>query len=329
MSNIPSASSASAKAGMLRCDNFSTQVLDSSGHPMRFYGVKREGQLVEAYIEAREGEHFYFKVDSFAHAQNGIYALSFKAGGQSCEDQLWRVPSQPIILRGRRISANEVETLVSILFRSFLKPDATILSDQVSSSHDTLTHQKFCKALTTDDEVKGIRDLAEIDRMGEISVTLRRTTSQTLYAPSIPTTEYAPAKAIYEKTKKLGVVQFGSGPTVPSTTVCTASCTFDPNFVLNFKIHCAGRVRMQLLGYIPSEQECKRRRDEEMAAEEKRLENELSEVRKRRRVQRNADNSGMQSGEASTSSAKTEPNEFDFSSGGAANDPLIIDDLDD
>ncbi|KAE8245263.1 hypothetical protein A4X13_0g6009 [Tilletia indica] len=299
MSNIPSASSASAEAGMLRCDDFSTQVLDSSGHPMRFYGVKREGQLVEAYIEAREGEHFYVKVDSFAHAQNGIYALSFKAGGQSCEDQLWCVPSQPIILRGRRISANEVETL------------------------------KFCKALTTDDEVKGTRDLAEIDRMGEISVTLRRTTSQTLYAPSILTTEYAPTKAIYEKTKKLGVVQFGSGPTVPSTTVCVASCTFDPNFVLNFKIHCAGRVRMQLLGYIPSEQESKRRRDEEMAVEEKRLENELSEVRKRRRLQRNADNSGMQSGEASTSSAKTEPTEFDFSSGGAANDPLIIDDLDD
>ncbi|KAE8232919.1 hypothetical protein CF326_g2041 [Tilletia indica] len=129
--------------------------------------------------------------------------------------------------------------------------------------------------------------------------------------------------------KRLGALQFCAGPTIPSPDSPMFECTFDANFVLMFQISCFTRFGMQLLGYIPLDQEYKRRREEMMEAVEKRLQNEIDELRRWRRLYSGSDHSGTQASDASTSSVKTEPAEFDFSSGGTADNPLIIDDMSD
>ncbi|KAE8220104.1 hypothetical protein CF319_g6316 [Tilletia indica] len=120
-----------------------------------------------------------------------------------------------------------------------------------------------------------------------------------------------------------------AGPTIPSHKPQSVCCTYDADFTIIFKISCFTRFGMQLLGYIPLDQEYKRRREEMMEAVEKRLQNEINELRKWRRLYSGSDESGTQASEASTISVKTESTEFDFSSGGTADNPLIIDDMGD
>ncbi|KAE8245266.1 hypothetical protein A4X13_0g6013 [Tilletia indica] len=298
MSHTSSASSGPANNKTLYCDSFSAQILDGNGNPMRLYGIKREGRLVEAYLEAKEDEQFSVKVDS--SDLFGSYSVRLELGGQWCESHLCWLTQWPTIIQGRQISESEAETL------------------------------KFRRTAITDDEMHSIRDPAEVDRVGEISIKLRRVTSERPCSPpSFPTTALGPTKAICEKIKKLGALQFSAGPTVPSPDSPFVRCTYDANFLMIFKISCFTRFGLQLLGLIPSDHEYKRRREEIMEAVEKRLQNEINELRRWRRLYSGSEHSGMQASEASTSSVKTEPAEFDFSSGGTADNPLIIDDMSD
>ncbi|KAE8245269.1 hypothetical protein A4X13_0g6010 [Tilletia indica] len=294
-----SSSPGSADDKTLRCDHFSVQVLDSSDNPKQIYGLKREGTLVEAYIEAKEDEQFRIKVDS--SVQDGTYCAKLEVGGRWCEDRICRFRKWPIIFQGRQISASEFETL------------------------------KFCKVTVSDDEFQSIRDPAEVARMGQISITMRKVASRNPCIPTFPQGSIAPTKAIYEKTKKLGALQFGTGPVVSSGHQNFFTCTYDETFTLSFKICCVTRIGLQLLGLISPDLESERRREKEMEAEEKRLEKELNELRKRRRLLNSADRlrtSGEHAGETSTSGVKMQRTAFDFSRGGTANDPLNIDDED-
>ncbi|KAE8262260.1 hypothetical protein A4X09_0g7501 [Tilletia walkeri] len=116
---------------------------------------------------------------------------------------------------------------------------------------------------------------------------------------------------------------------MPSPDSPFVQCTYDANFLMIFKISCFTRFVLQQLGLIPSDHEYKRRREEIMEAVEKRLQNEINELRRWRRLYSGSEHSGTQASEASTSSVKTEPAEFGFSSGGTADNPLIIDDMSD
>ncbi|KAE8220103.1 hypothetical protein CF319_g6315, partial [Tilletia indica] len=91
------------------CDSFSAQILDGNGNPMRFYGIKREGRLVEAYLEAKEDEKFSVKVNSFDLC--GTYSVRLELGGQWCRAPICSFLHWPIIIQSRQISESEAETL--------------------------------------------------------------------------------------------------------------------------------------------------------------------------------------------------------------------------
>ncbi|KAE8261695.1 hypothetical protein A4X09_0g7619 [Tilletia walkeri] len=142
MSHTSSASSGPANSNTLHCDNFSAQILDSKGSPMRFYGIKREGSLVEAYLEAKEDEQFQVKVE--ASVKNGTYAATLEIGGKWCETLVCEVDDWPVTIQGRQINEDQVETLM------------------------------FCKAEVTDDELQSIRELEEVARLGEVCISLSK-----------------------------------------------------------------------------------------------------------------------------------------------------------
>ncbi|KAE8207061.1 hypothetical protein CF327_g7423 [Tilletia walkeri] len=133
MSQTTSTSSGPADSNTLHCDNFSAQILDGNGNPMRFYGIQREGHVVEAYLEAKEDEKFSVKVNSFDLC--GTYSIRLELGGQWCQAPICSFLHWPITIQGRQISESEAETL------------------------------KFRRTAITDDEMHNIRDPAEVDRV--------------------------------------------------------------------------------------------------------------------------------------------------------------------
>ncbi|KAE8245268.1 hypothetical protein A4X13_0g6011 [Tilletia indica] len=312
MSAGPSSSSAGpAIVDTLRWNDFSAQILDSTNTALRLYGVKQEGRLLQAYVEAKEGEQFFAKVDFSKRRSQEIYNIWLRLGGNHITGQVCRPGSWPRLIKDRPISTSSAETLM------------------------------FAKAAVTDDEVNSIRDPAEVARMGDIDLVLKKVESwKPINNHTFSQRAIGPQQAIYECSKKVGAINFGAGHTVPRADWGMSSCKFDDSFApVTFKFHCTTRIGLQLLGYIPMEKESKSasstkkrsREEEDIEAEEKRLKKQLEELNKRRRVLGNAANSNnadTQTGESSIS-VKNERRKFDFGRGGTADDPLTIADLSD
>ncbi|KAE8220102.1 hypothetical protein CF319_g6319 [Tilletia indica] len=297
MSSSSSTSSGSADDRNLRCDEFSAQVLNGSGKPMPFYGVRREGRSVEAFTEAKEGENFAVRIDS--SVLDGTYSAKLVIGGRWVRTRICDFLDWPVTIKHRHISETEAETL------------------------------RFAKVVTTDDEVEGMRDITEVDRMCQVCITVTKVCKKKPTQASFTHQDLSPKQQIYEKAKKVGAVQFSAGPTIASKAPRIWKTTEDSAFPrVEFKIRCITRVGLQLRKYIPFEKEEKKKRPqeaEEVDALEKYLENELDKVKKRKRALEDAESSGS-SGAQGRSNVKAEPIAFDFSRGGTAENPLDIDD---
>ncbi|KAE8240797.1 hypothetical protein A4X03_0g8349 [Tilletia caries] len=198
----------------------------------------------------------------------------------------------------------------------------------------------FSKAVLTDDETNSIRDPAEVAGLGAISINMHKVKSiRRRIERKFNTEAIGPQQAIYERAKKVGAVQLSAGPVIQKRASPKVKSTYDRTVpVVIFKVHCVTRVSLQLLGYIPKEIEnnspCpaqKRAREEdEILAEETRLEKQLEELKRRRRVLGNAGspaNAGPSTqADESSFTIKAERTVFDFSQGGTADKPFTIDD---
>ncbi|KAE8252036.1 hypothetical protein A4X13_0g3731 [Tilletia indica] len=321
MSSSSSASSGSADDSTLRCDGLGAQVLNGSGNPMPFYGVRREGRLVEAYTEAKEGEKFAVKIDS--PVLDGTYIARLEIGGQLVREVVCKSQSEPVTIQHRQISETEAETL------KFAKVVAT--GEYPDYPHSELRWSDRKSSLPADDEVQGVRDLAEVDRMCQIHIIVNKEVRKgQSHQASFSKNDLVPKKEVYEKAKKVGAVQFSAGPIVASKAPPRYyKPIYDSAFPrVEFKIRCITRVGLQLRKFIPFEKEEKKKRPKEaegVDALEKYLENELDRVKKRKRALEDAESSGS-SGAQGRSNVKVEPVAFDFSRGGTAENPLDIDD---
>ncbi|CAD6883929.1 unnamed protein product [Tilletia laevis] len=202
----------------------------------------------------------------------------------------------------------------------------------------------FSKATVTDEEKDSIRDPAEVALLGEIHIEIKKVTStRPCQTDRFSESPIGPQKAIYEKAKKVGSVQFGTGPTFNKTinsrhVVPTYDNSFTP---IDFKIHCATRVGLQLRNFIPKDedeskpkQKKKRTREEEEedAAEAERLQKKLEEIRRRQRgeEQEEEDEGSADPHDSSLPAdgiamgVKKERTKFDFSAGGTPVDPFDL-----
>ncbi|CAD6892599.1 unnamed protein product, partial [Tilletia laevis] len=210
-------------------------------------------------------------------------------------------------------------------------------------SHTEAQTLMFSKAALTDDEANSIRDPAEIARLGEISIVMQKVKSRyQMKRPVYSTVAIGPKQAIYERAKKVGAVQLGAGPVIQALAAPRSIPINDTQVpAVKFRVHCATRLGLQLLDYIPKEEDTstsipskkRSREEEELEVESQRLKNQLEEVEKRRRVLADAESSrnagSSAQAEEAPLSVKRERAKFDFSRGGTANDPLTIADLSD
>ncbi|CAD6897491.1 unnamed protein product [Tilletia controversa] len=311
MSGAPSASSGPAANDTLHVNEFSAQILDNTRTPMRMYGIRVDDRTAEAYVEAKEGEQFSVRLNSSNRSHT--FAAVLKVAGQHFGSYLCPPPNWPRFISDRSCSESEAQTLL------------------------------FSKVVVTDDEMNSINDPAEVARLGEILIELRKVAShQPSIVPKFPVTDLGPEKAIYERAKKVGAIQSGAGPIVQRPYSARSSWTHDATFqTISFKVQSSTRVGLQQLGHIPKDEEVpsassikKRSREEEkIEAEKKRLRSELERLENRSRVLQEAGSSrgtgtSTQDGEVSVS-VKNERRAFDFSSRGTADDPLTIADLSD
>ncbi|KAE8195037.1 hypothetical protein A4X06_0g5098 [Tilletia controversa] len=344
MQGQPEFSSETAVIDTLRCNEFTAQLLDSTGAPKHLYGIKEKDHFVEAYVEAKEGEQVSAKLDSWDRSH--IYKVLLRVGIQRFGSFLCEPSSWPRSLKYRSISKSEAQSL------------------------------KFSKAAVTDDEKHSIRRPEKIARLGRLSIGLRQVRSLEIVKETFPEPAVGPWKAIFRGAETVDAIQFSSGPTIPKhSRGYGASCSFEETFTpIYFQFNCVTRAELQRLGHVLSDhakdrlmeegedqdQEAqeenvstpkhakKRPREEDGShARKKRLQDlqkELEELQemerhedlvleKRRRLTggsnslRNA-NASTQAGESSIS-VKKEPTESGAGSAGTADEPLIIADLSD
>ncbi|CAD6884888.1 unnamed protein product [Tilletia controversa] len=321
-----SSSSGPAPIETLRSLAFTAQVLNNAGNPMRFYGVREEANFAQAFVEATDGEQFSIKLDM--PDPSNKYEAILQLGGQRVRSYMAEPDTWPITFKDRRISKTEVQSLM------------------------------FSKAVTTDDDKDSIRDPAEITRLGEIAVTIKKVLS-TLEGktPCLESWQIGPQKAIYEKEKKVGAIQFRAGPTFNKPSLGHTIVICDDKFVpVEFKIRCATRVGLQLLHHIPKDDESSsakkkkkrsREEEEELAAQGERLQKRLEEDQKRlEEVQKRLEEvqkrrrGGSEEGspdphdssppaDGMSLNVKKERMKFDFSAGGTTAEPFDLTDLSD
>ncbi|KAE8252050.1 hypothetical protein A4X13_0g3742 [Tilletia indica] len=310
MRNTSSLSQAASNASMVPTPDslishlFKFRLLDSTGKAMPLYDIKRcKNDHVHAYVEATEGEQFSVAVDTFCPFDK--YAAFLYLGGQHVAGHL--VTNEcPANLSERQISKNEAQSLI------------------------------FSKPNVTDDEVDSVRDQTEVARLGEIQVEVMKVAQSSAPSPTkFPEAPIGPEKAVHERAKQFGAVHFGAGPTVRKPEPQRVNCTYDSTFkTVRFVIHCATRTGLELKGIIPMEATAsppkkRSREEEEIEAEEQRLQKALETLKKRRRVivgdAENASNAATHArGDKDTRAVKREPSLFDFSTGGTASNPLTL-----
>ncbi|KAE8257235.1 hypothetical protein A4X03_0g4738 [Tilletia caries] len=226
MAGKSSSSSGPAPVHTLKSLAFTAQVLDSAGKPMRFYSVREEDNLVQACVEAKDGEQFSIRLDTTDRSSN--YSAKLQLGGQHISSTFVKPSYWPVAIKDRRISETEGQRLM------------------------------FSKAAVTDDDKDSIRDPIAVTGLGEITIIIRKVLSTLLKGKrTYPKSQHiGPQKAIYEKAKKVGAIQFGAGPTVNKPRTNSVKPTHDDRFVpIEFKIQCATRIGLQLLGHIPKDKE--------------------------------------------------------------------------
>ncbi|KAK0558305.1 hypothetical protein OC844_005251 [Tilletia horrida] len=258
---------------------------------MPLYGVKSDDRTVECYVEAKEGAQFSVEVHSASEATLFLSELQLGDG--------WR------------------DSWIHEAGNGAVNHDHRLISERQA------VPLLFAKAETTDTERDAIRDPEKVSDLGSITVTIRRllgTYNKKEY--EFRQQHLKPEQPVYERVKKTGAA-FDVEPSIQVKSV--TDYTFLP---IRFIFRAEVRLALQLKGYIPMDlarPAAKRTRaefdeqDDEDAAEERRLERELAQLRKRRRAR---------AGDASA--VKEERRDFNFAAGGqSAQAPIIINDDDD
>ncbi|KAK0520604.1 hypothetical protein OC835_007157, partial [Tilletia horrida] len=308
---------------ILRFDTFTCQMLNKDGTPKQVYAIKTDGQRVECFVEAVEGESFSMRVDCLGTPWQHKSTMIL---GEEKMRSFTHLPHQwPRTHRHRRIAKDRGQQFI------------------------------FSKVETTDDE-NGIRDPAEAARLGIAMIRILRAKG----IKKLPkdkqrykSSGMLEANPIAETAKKIGAVQFQVGPSIQVRKHGQASCNIDRRIpAIEFAFHCATRIGLELLGYVPklitqddnktapsstaaivgaaaglSQREVqdsgagpsKRRREDEdvdFDLEEARLREELKRLEQRREAARASQAQGSSSG--SSAAVKNEPRAFDFSNGGTS-----------
>ncbi|CAD6912708.1 unnamed protein product [Tilletia laevis] len=187
----------------------------------------------------------------------------------------------------------------------------------------------FSKPAVTDDEANSIRNPAEVAGLGMISIIVRKVLQTYPCVQLYPQDVLGPQKAVYERTKQLGAVQISAGPTINKPRTEQVGCIYDDTFPpTEFVFHCTTRIGLQLNGIIPVEtaptaKQKRTREEEELDAEEQRLQKELENLKKRRRViAGDTDNAENARPDENAIRVKREKRAFDFSTGGTRENPL-------
>ncbi|KAE8258537.1 hypothetical protein A4X03_0g4344 [Tilletia caries] len=196
--------------------------------------------------------------------------------------------------------------------------------------HETVAQTlMFSKPAVTDDEANSIRNPAEVAGLGMISIIVRKVLQTYPCVQLYPQDVLGPQKAVYERTKQLGAVQISAGPTINKPRTEQVGCIYDDTFPpTEFVFHCTTRIGLQLNGIIPVEtaptaKQKRTREEEELDAEEQRLQKELENLKKRRRViAGDTDNAENARPDENAIRVKREKRAFDFSTGGTRENPL-------
>ncbi|CAD6984976.1 unnamed protein product [Tilletia controversa] len=280
---------------------FIARLLDRTGNslPMRFCAYDHMGRI-HAYIEAKEGEEFSVQIIDSLNARC-TYSAALFLGLQFVSSQL----SYPgggggaLTIKDRPISETVAQTLM------------------------------FSKPAVTDDEANSIRNPAEVAGLGMISIIVRKVLQTYPCVQLYPQDVLGPQKAVYERTKQLGAVQISAGPTINKPRTEQVGCIYDDTFPpTEFVFHCTTRIGLQLNGIIPVEtaptaKQKRTREEEELDAEEQRLQKELENLKKRRRViAGDTDNAENARPDENAIRVKREKRAFDFSTGGTRENPL-------
>ncbi|KAK0544695.1 hypothetical protein OC846_005968 [Tilletia horrida] len=308
-------------------------MLDGRGRPRTLYGTKKDRRTVECYVGAKEGEAFQVQVEG-RPAANSCHEASFYVG-EHCVSQ------------------------ISLGWGPF---DHTA-SDCRVSAHDVCS-LLFAKLTTTDNPDNGIRDAEEVARLGSIRMSVQRLVDvREELTPEEPSEdeddddedaeELLPSHTIYEKAQKVGAIGFAAGPkrTRKMEAKYHLCGTPDPAFEqIDFIFHCMTRVGLQVKNLIPGKRrqkggqsqystrmppdmqkikkehgERKRRRREREARDHERDDTDAEKAALKRKLQKLKERKAeLQRQEGSSSRAKVEPVAFDFTQGGTAHEPILV-----
>ncbi|KAK0560804.1 hypothetical protein OC861_006117 [Tilletia horrida] len=210
----------------------------------------------------------------------------------------------------------------------------------------------------------GIRDAEEVARLGSIRMSVQRLVDvREELTPEEPSEdeddddedaeELLPSHIIYEKAQKVGAIGFAAGPkrTRKMEAKYHLCGTPDPAFEqIDFIFHCMTRVGLQVKNLIPGKRrqkggqsqystrmppdmqkikkehgERKRRRREREARDHERDDTDAEKAALKRKLQKLKErNAELQRQEGSSSRAKVEPVAFDFTQGGTAHEPILV-----
>ncbi|KAL9931222.1 hypothetical protein V8E36_009899 [Tilletia maclaganii] len=336
------AKSAQADEFTLQIDEYTCQLLDEDEQPKRIYQAKKDGEhTVECFVEAEEGKSFMLRIarKCTPDSQAQQHMSSVYLGGKYAHSSG---------LRDRFFSWSHIHKHSIV-------------------AQDTVQAFTFAKANVTDDDQACVRDPAKVASIAEVKLNVHKVLKFVDCPPKYHEAALGADTPVWEKSKKVGLVDFGLGETKRQTTATTYLQPFIDRTapVLEFRFHCSTRFGLEIRKIIPDAENGineasalrssssaaagtaggarKRPRDDdiiEIDMEEARLRQELQRLQQRRVAlgeNSNAGNAGSSSGspaQGSTSqssiSVKREKKKFDFSGGGTAADPLeLIDDDDD
>ncbi|KAK0554596.1 hypothetical protein OC844_006146 [Tilletia horrida] len=321
-----SSSSASARGPReitsLSLDNFKCEFLIDDGQPVPLYGIRKDGNTVNCFVEAEEGKSFAVKLSPLTR-ETRQFRTALLLGGHSVKSYSHEGGTWQATFKSRSVGYNQEQSFL------FAKP--LITDDDKTSVRDPAEAAKLCEVTCKVEKVRHIHRVEGPPRTESIKSTL------------------VPEKAIYEKSKKVGSVGFSAGPAqVIAPLTHHTRCCVDPDFEpILFHFRCITRTGLQIMHLIPldvedaeekaarkAEERAKRaREEEEIEREEQQLQKRLKEIEKRRAALQDANTSSSSSNNNNNNSlcrVKQEPQRFDFSQGGdCPANALELSDLDD